>query len=271
MHITWNDSLTVYLPKGEEAEDIPHFVVRAINDTRPLALKNTDNKLVCSSINYTTKPVLTRSISDLQRGFVAMRQLLQNVLELDVYAHIHAMSSSPLHMPLLVFFDFAAAFPSVSHQWLFLTLDALQFPKGIIALVKNMYTRNSALYFNGTENICLFHIITGVLQGCPLSGLLFAACMDPFLRHIERVTSGSIRIATPQFAYAPHHMAHTHIPTCIVRACADDVGASMGNISSLVSLHACYSEMQIVSGLKLKPKKCVIIPLAAKFHTALIA
>ena len=110
-----------------------------------------------------------------------------------------------------------------------------------------------------------------ILQGCPLSGLLFAACMDPFLKHIERVTSGSTRIATPQFAYAPHHMAHTHIPICIVRACADDVGASMGNISSLVSLHACYSEMQVVSGLRLKPKKCVIIPLAAKFHTALIA
>ena len=271
MPASWNDSLTVYLPKGEEAGDTTNSVVRAVNDTRPLALKNSDNKLVCSSINHVTKPVLTRSISGLQRGFVAKRQLLQNVLELDTYAHIHAMSSSPLHMPLLVFFDFAAAFPSVSHQWLFLTLTALQFPTGIIALVKNMYTCNSALYFNGTETICLFHIVTGVLQGCPLSGLLFAACMDPFLRHIEKVTSGNTSIATPQFAYAPHFMAHTHIPKCIVRACADDVGASMSSIFCLLSLHICYNEMQHVSGLRLKPKKCVIIPLAEKFHTALIA
>ena len=83
-------------------------------------------------MNHIAKHVLHKSISPIQRGFVPGRQLTSNVLDLDAYAHIHALSSDSNKLPLLVFFDFAAAFPSISHTWLFLILRALNFPIGFI-------------------------------------------------------------------------------------------------------------------------------------------
>ena len=185
---SFNESLTVFLPKGAEETDAPGHIVRNVADTRILSFKNTDNKLICSSMNYISKPVLSHGISYLQRGFIPGRQLICNVLDLDTYSHIHAMMSNLASLPILVFFDFAAAFPSISHTWLFMTLEAMKFPAGFINLVKTMYTDNHAMYSDGTAYISMFTIMSGILQGCPLSGLLFAVCIYPFLKHIEKVT-----------------------------------------------------------------------------------
>ena len=57
------------------------------------------------------------------------RQLLQNVIDLDTYAHIYSLSAAAALLPILVFFDFAAAFPSVSNEWLHKMLIALHFPE----------------------------------------------------------------------------------------------------------------------------------------------
>ena len=43
-HYGFNDSLTVFPPKGEDPRD-PIEITRAPEDTRPLALKNTNNKI----------------------------------------------------------------------------------------------------------------------------------------------------------------------------------------------------------------------------------
>ena len=328
LHIEYNQSLTVFIPKGEEDEDTPTSVVRRAVDTRPLTLKNSDNKLIAGAVNYTHKHVLTRGICRIQRGFVQGRQMLANIIDLDTRAHCFGLASPSHLIPILVLFDFSAAFPSVSHTWLFLALEAMHFTPEFINMVKSLYTNNIAMYNTQGCNHVLFCIISGILQGCPLSGFLFAVVIDPFLRHCVSATEHARTVERHDHAHGTHaqhthstgtaHHGHsnhvatqdatgsdqvlqrappssadgagnpfdplpqsagTHLHThrvcnavdtsrndteqhCIIRACADDVGVCMRNIFYLSALYLCYTDIAAVSNLTLKPKKCIIVPLA---------
>jgi hypothetical protein len=85
MPITFSDQLMLFAVKGEEPDDT-HEVSRSAADTRPLSLKNTDNKIIARVNNYLAKRMLAASAVDIQRGFVPGRQLVANVLELDTCA-----------------------------------------------------------------------------------------------------------------------------------------------------------------------------------------
>ena len=87
-------------------------------------------------------------------------------------------------------------------------------------------------------------IFSGVLQGCPLAGSFFAIAMDPFLRCFDRL-----------------------IDACgegIVRACADDIGASLRDIGDLSTMKDIFDLAQALAGLSLKPSKVHIVPAARK-------
>ena len=49
-----------------------------------------------------------------------------------------------------------------------------------------------------------------------------------------------------------------------VRACADDIGIVLKRLSSLKSVFRLFCMFEKVSGLALKPPKCVIIPLSVQ-------
>ena len=53
-----------FIPKGESPAD--QEVVRTCADTRPLALKNTDNKTIAGVNNYLRRPVLSASLASLR-------------------------------------------------------------------------------------------------------------------------------------------------------------------------------------------------------------
>ena len=66
-------------------------VVRAAHDTRPIALKLVKNKVVASAHVHVLAEVNKRTTSELQRGFVPGRQLLQNIVEIDCVGRVHAL------------------------------------------------------------------------------------------------------------------------------------------------------------------------------------
>ena len=140
----FDDSVTCFPPKGDDAEDV-NQCTRAADDTRPLSLKNSDNKTICSVMNRKSKKTISASTCHLQRGFVLGRQLVGNVMDLDTCARICGMDAlAPIAKvkficPLLALFDFAAAFPSVAHEWLFAVLAARGCPDGFINVVRAMY------------------------------------------------------------------------------------------------------------------------------------
>ncbi len=64
---------------------------------------------------------------------------------------------------------------------MFLLLRAIGFPKGWLNVVESLYDGCEA-YCESHEGFAwLFSIISGILQGCPLSGSLFVFIIDPLL------------------------------------------------------------------------------------------
>lgn len=81
----------------------------------------------------------------------------------------------------------------------------------------------------------------GALQGCPLSGCVYAVATAPFASEIGAVVDGRLLATT--------------------RICADDIGAAVGNVASLTLYHRCCSTMEASAGLEVKPEKCNLVCL----------
>ena len=258
-----NDGLFVFLQKNDKDDDkslSAEGIYRHPGDLRPLTLKNADNKCVAGICNWIIKPVVETAACSLQNGFTKGRIFLNNVIDLDATARIDALdfcgiaeqaglgfgaSLGLAHkdlvnvMPVLMLFDYLSAFPSVSHAWIFYVLTFLNIPSGLLALVRNLYNSNKAFFGSDSGWIFVFYILSGVLQGCPLSGSLFVIVIDPLLNFFKI------------------HLENSALATC--RACADDIGIALRHMACIPSLHKWFSEYSVISGLVLNPGKCIIV------------
>ena len=183
-----------------------------------------------------------------QNGFVAGRNFLNNILDLDSAGRIFSMvfesecnSSNPSNIPIIGAFDFEAAFPSVIHGWIWLVLKHRKLPEHFIKLFQGIYHAASAMITFGLSKIKIIDFLSGVLQGCPGSAFLFNNALDPFLWKIHCV----IREANKGIA----------------RGCADDLGICLSRLKHLNVLAPIFQDAFKFAGLKLKPPKCVIVPL----------
>ena len=230
-------------------------------ELRPLTLKNGDNKIIAGCANRSISPVIAKAACHIQRGFIFERQLLQNVVDLDFSCRESSLDFNARNpywkftedlslvrkgivgmLPVLLLFDFAAAFPSVSHKWLRAVLVACKIPLGILNLFDCLYTGNEGYCsVSGGEVRWIFSVLCGVLQGCPLSGSLFVIAIDPLLYQFHK------KLCAPTLA--------------TVRACADDIGAVLKQLRNLVMLWKLFESFRKVSLLTLKPRKCILIPL----------
>ena len=171
-------------------------------------------------------------------------------MELDTSARIYCLRSQPAAIPILAFWDFAAAFPSVVHEWIATCLRSCCFPKRFRDIVDGNYFSCCTYMNTSSEEVLLAIVCSGVLQGCPLSGTLFAVAMDPILRKICR--------DLPEQSGA------------CVRACADDIGGVFCEIRALSRIFPSFEAAEVVAGLSLKPIKCVIVPLHAPFSPQVV-
>jgi len=232
----FNLSLLCCLPKKPHGIDPEHGEFYAGEDTRPLAIVNTDNRIIASAARLVWEPILATYISNMQQGFIKHRQMMNNLIDVD----FHAMTVS-LTMPngALLFFDFKAAFPSVAHRFLMNSLRAIGLPEHALSLIRSLYDSNKCdISYKGSiyEGFGMF---CGVRQGCPLSPLLFAASVDVLLRMLQK-----------------------RLPLGTFRAFADDIGAVLTDWQSEGPLaETTFSEFAGMSGLDLNIKKTLCIPL----------
>ena len=139
----------------------------------------------------------------------------------------------------LILLDYAAAFPSIAHGFIFAVLGAVGASMKLMHFLEALYYSNNQCFANfDGKQFFLFCIESGILQGCPLSGSLFVIATDPLLR-----------------------MLATVFPDATIKAFADDLGGVFEKLANLTNLEQIFDGFATISGLHLKPSKSKIIPL----------
>ena len=235
----FNLSLLCCLPKKVSGVDPGCGEFYDAESTRPLALVNTDNRIIAAAARAAWEPLLNSFISHHQQGFLKGRQMLNNVIDIDYYAMTVSLTSAK---GAAIFFDFKAAFPSVSHKFLFESLAHIGMPRSSLAFIRALYDNNKCnvsykgLLYEG------FSMESGVRQGCPISPLLFAAAVDVLLRKLQN-----------------------DIPDSVNKAFADDVALVIkrwkedGGVARVI-----FDEFRKMSGLELNMPKTIVVPLWPK-------
>ena len=234
-----NRCLGIFPPKGAEENDRTQ-PTRTPQNTRPLKLQNTDKKAIAGATNNRIAPNVSKWAHKSQKGFCRGRQGINNVIELDARGRILDMTARPGTFPLLSFWDFEAAFPSLSHEFLFLSLFFCGLPIGLLNLITGLYDDCEAYSTTTGTHVLLFKIRSGVLQGCPLSGTLFVIVINPLLRAMATILTGE------------------HDALC---AFADDLAAALHDHKQMAELYKIFQTWEEISAMKLKSKKGVIIML----------
>ena len=113
-------SRTVFIPKTSDTDD-----VRSPDALRPLTLCNCDCKLLTSTICRGLHWYTMRCIHPSQRC-ISSRQMTDNIFEIETTPLAH-VACAPQESGVLLT-DFAAAYPSVNHSWIFSVIENTGLP-----------------------------------------------------------------------------------------------------------------------------------------------
>ena len=113
------------------------------------------------------------------------------------------VSGTPL---CILSIDFTEAFDRISHDYLFELLRKHGFSERFRQRLRNIYSNaTSAIQINGFRSKPI-PINCAVRQGCPLSMVLYAFCLNPLLctldKHLTGLSMGRRHVRTSVIAYA---------------------------------------------------------------------
>ena len=96
---------------GEPLDDGSRF--HEPSATRPLSVVDSSNRIIAAAFKVALERKANLWVSSNQRGFLAGRQMMRNLMDIDFAAHKISVLSNTGAILLL---DFRAAFPSMSHE-----------------------------------------------------------------------------------------------------------------------------------------------------------
>ena len=150
-------------------------------DFRPISLCNLVYKVISKIVALPLKPLLNRTISAQQLGFLKDRQITEPVgITQEILHSIKTKNSNVMVLKL----DLVKAFDRVN--WTFLRLPLLQIGLPLIGVNWIMGCVTNACFVvlvNGTP-FDFFPASRGIRQGCPLSPLLFILVIESLSRII---------------------------------------------------------------------------------------
>ena len=151
---------------------------------RPISLLTTEYKILARILANRLRHFLAGELQHMQYCGVPGLSILDAVAKVrDILAH-HETTGTPLCILTL---DFHNAFDRISHAYLFRTLRAYGISEWFIERIQALYTNATAsVQINGTLTGPI-SIQSGVRQGCPLSMILYAACLHPFLHSMTDI------------------------------------------------------------------------------------
>ena len=163
------------LHKKDDKTDIKNY--------RPITLLDFDCKLFSKLLTNRISLVLGEVIHPDQACAIQGRKITDSLLLIRDTICLARDRNIPL---VVLNLDFEKAFDRVSHQYLFKVLQKMGFPGRFIAWVELLYREiTSRILVNGQLTKAV-DIHCGVRQGCPLSPLLYVACIEPLAQILRR-------------------------------------------------------------------------------------
>jgi hypothetical protein len=194
--------------------------------------------LLAAAINRPLAKLAAATVLGQQRGFIRGRGLADNLIEIEELMLKAGQFYATHYGTILV--DIKAAFPSLSHKWLFTVLRKMDVPARLRVALRELYNNCQSLILFGGSAAEHIKIAAGIKQGCPASGSLFVLAMDPFVRYL------CLRLPRPLYS---------------VVAFADDIAIGcMWVLRSLALVFQAFDIFARATALKINVKKTTIIP-----------
>ncbi|KAM8945786.1 angiotensin-converting enzyme [Pelodytes ibericus] len=150
---------------------------------RPISLLNTDIKLLAKLLAMRLQPLIPQLIHPDQVGFVPGREAKENTVRALNAIHVAQKKG---HKMLLLSTDAEKAFDRVAWPFLWSTIKKMGLGHDMLKWIQALYNSPTArVRVNGTLSKPI-QIHNGTRQGCPLSPILFAFSLEPFLETIRK-------------------------------------------------------------------------------------
>ena len=145
----------------------------------------------------------------------------------------------------VVFIDFADAFGSINHEFMFETLRKFEIPVMYSCLIEDLYKYSCFEVICGNNLTKLFFIIRGTKTGDPLSALIFILIID-------RVCKSMIEAALLKLGL-DNERRFNPIP---VQAFADDIAMLAYDVNVINTMISASEPFMLEAGLEVKTAKC---------------
>ena len=166
-------------------------IVRSPEALRPLTLCNCDYKILTTAICRGLHWYTMRCIHPSQRC-ISARQMTDNIFEIETTALAHVACAPRLAGILLT--DFAAAYPSVNHSWIFHVLERAEF---ICLFLRRIYCDSTTqVEFAGVTR-GLGPDLVGILSISLAVRYRTAACSNTLSQGLEKIQ------AAREYDFAP--------------------------------------------------------------------
>lgn len=148
-------------------------------------------KIISKLLANTLKPFMPFLVDEEQTGFIAGRQILDNILAFRVGKDY--LKSRRL-FALFIMWDFFKAYDHLAHIFVWETLSAMGFSPSLSKLVQGLVIGGmSVIHANGLFSR-MVDLSRGVRQGCSLAPFLFVLTLQPLMAILKkRVADGLIR------------------------------------------------------------------------------
>ena len=201
-----------------------------VNDTRPICVNNTDNRIIAKVFVFGTCDAAQELIGNYQKMFLPGRQMIDHLrgLNEEFFGSLHDQQRL-----YALFTDNKKAFDSIHHGYIHDTLSRMNFPSWFKNAVRGLLA-GAVAHPDLAPNFAI-PLLRGVKQGCPLSPLLFLLCYDPLLTKLARKTDVT------------------------ARAAADDLSITSPRIESLISCFPLVDAFTRASGMGINEDKTKIV------------
>ena len=217
---------------------IPKVLDNTPENTRPIAMTNTDNRLLAKTVASYILPSLAETLSVNQSAIIPGRDITDNIQA--VTSAFYASLSKRSQMAILLT-DFTKAFDSLHHSFLLKVLKKMEFPSFFVTLVQSLLSDVGIIPTCCPGREVVIPVGQGVKQGCPLSPALFIIAIDPLLFFLEKAG------ITSKWYF-------------------DDVAVLSDRPNDIGRALKLFRDFGDVSGLSLNPRKTVLLTALRPSH-----